>query len=909
MRPEARPVIDLEGVVHRYGKVVALAGVDLTVHPGRMLGLIGPDGVGKSTLLALIAGVKRIQDGKVQVLGGSMAKARHRDRVCPEIAYMPQGLGKNLYPTLSVAENLDFFGRLFGQKKQERQARIRHLAGATGLLPFLDRPAGKLSGGMKQKLGLCCALIHDPELLILDEPTTGVDPLSRRQFWTLIGDIRKERPGMTVLVATATMDEAEQFDRLVAMEDGKVLADDTPARLLARTGSTSLEEAFIRLLPKERRQGHVAPVLSPRAADSGPPVIEAHGLTRRFGGFVAVDHVDIRIERGEIFGFLGSNGAGKTTTMKMLTGLLPASEGSATLLGRPIDAGDIETRSRVGYMSQAFSLYEELTVGQNLELHARLFRLPPTRRSERIAEVLARFDLDEAKDQLAASLPLGIRQRLSLAVAVLHEPELLILDEPTSGVDPIARDRFWTFLIRLSREDGVTIFLSTHFMAEAERCDRISFMHAGRVLAVAPPAELKATVPTHDLDDAFVAAIEQAAPELVQQDRAAGQVAVPPIAAGQRTGAVARTLAWAAREAKELQRDPIRLLFAFLGPLILMVAFGYGISFDVEGIRYAVLDQDRSLESRMLTEEFRGSRYFTETAPIHDDADVFRRLVAGDTRVVLIVPPDFGRDLQARRTPGIGVWIDGALPFRGETIRGYVAGVAQDVAQRIAQETGRGPAAAAPFRIETRFRYNQEFESVRAIVPGVVMLLLVVVPAMLTALAVVREKETGGIINFYVTPTRRLEFLLGKQLPYVAVAFASFAMLLLMAVFLFGLAVQGSFLALTLGAFLYVVGTTALGLLFSSFVSTQIAAMFGTALAATIPAINFSGFMSPVSALQGVSPYLARLFPSTWFQIVSVGSFAKGSSFTELAEPLLALAGLGVLMIFLAALLLRKRAS
>jgi ribosome-dependent ATPase len=534
-------VVELSGVAHRYRRTIALEGIGLAIRKGQMVGLIGPDGVGKSTLMALIAGVKRVQAGQVLVLGGSMAEERHRDRVCPDIAYMPQGLGKNLYPTLSVAENLAFFGRLFGQRKREYLARIEHLTRSTGLFPFLDRPAGKLSGGMKQKLGLCCALIHDPELLILDEPTTGVDPLSRRQFWSLIGEIRRERPSMTVLVATATMDEARQFDRLVAMDGGRILADDTPSNLLASTGSDSLEQAFIRLLPEERRKDHVTPVLPPRTSTGGPPVIEARGLTQRFGDFVAVDHVDVRIERGEIFGFLGSNGAGKTTTMKMLTGLLPATEGTATLLGKPIDAKDIETRRRVGYMSQAFSLYEELTVRQNLELHARLFRLPTEKRASRIADIVERFDLHEAADQLADALPLGVKQRLSLAVAVLHEPELLILDEPTSGVDPIARDNFWTLLIRLSREDGVTIFLSTHFMGEAERCDRISFMHAGRVLEVAPPAELKAAVPSHDLDDAFIAAIERAAPEATQDERdQPGSASAPVLSPAPSPGPAAR---------------------------------------------------------------------------------------------------------------------------------------------------------------------------------------------------------------------------------------------------------------------------------------------------------------------------------------------------------------------------------
>jgi len=483
------PVVRLREVCHRYGSTSALDRVSLDIPAGRVTGLIGPDGVGKSTLLGLIAGAKRLQDGAVEVLGGDMADARHRRAVCPRIALMPQGLGRNLYPDLSVRENIDFFGRLFGQDRRERRARIDELMASTGLAPFGDRLARKLSGGMRQKLGLCCALIHDPDLLILDEPTTGIDPLSRRQFWQLIECMRARHDGMSIVVATAYMEEAERFDGLIAVNAGKVLAVGTPAELETKTGAATVEQAFVRLLPGTPGEHHELE-MPPRAAFDRETVIVARALTRRFGDFVAVDHVDFDIERGEIFGFVGSNGCGKTTTMKMLTGLLPASGGSAALFGQPIGASDPGLRARVGYMSQSFSLYSELTVRQNLDLHARLFHLSPAGARARIARLIERFGLAGHVDQLAASLPLGIRQRLSLAVAIVHRPDLLILDEPTSGVDPIARDAFWELLMELSREEGVTIFVSTHFMNEAARCDRIALMHAGRVLATGAPEAL-----------------------------------------------------------------------------------------------------------------------------------------------------------------------------------------------------------------------------------------------------------------------------------------------------------------------------------------------------------------------------------------------------------------------------------
>ncbi|MEL7258330.1 MAG: ATP-binding cassette domain-containing protein, partial [Pseudomonadota bacterium] len=498
--------IRMADVTHRYRKHIALDAVSLDLPAGQLIGFIGPDGVGKSTLLSLITGAKKLQSGTINVLGGAIDDAAHRRKICAAIAFMPQGLGRNLYAELSVRENLEFFSRLFGQGCEEREARIASLLSATGLAPFADRLMGKLSGGMKQKLGLCCSLIHDPKLLVLDEPTTGVDPLSRRQFWALIGAIRDQTPDLTVLVSTAYMEEAQDFDWIVAMDDGRTLFQGKPQAL--KGDAKDLETAYRTL------QAHGAVQATqegmPKRQVDADPVITAHGLTRRFGDFTAVDSVDFSINRGEIFGFLGSNGCGKSTTMKMLTGLLPASEGEAFLFGRPVDARDLEMRREIGYMSQAFSLYGELTVRQNLQLHARIFAIKD--RASRIAELTQRFGLEAHSDTLAATLPLGIKQRLSLAVAVIHRPRVLILDEPTSGVDPEARDAFWALLVDLSREESVTIFVSTHFMAEAERCDRVSFMHAGRVLADGTPEELMAAEGADTLEGAFISALEAIEP-------------------------------------------------------------------------------------------------------------------------------------------------------------------------------------------------------------------------------------------------------------------------------------------------------------------------------------------------------------------------------------------------------------
>ncbi len=886
MNQSPDPVAEISGVSLQYGKTRALDDLSLSLPARCMVGLIGPDGVGKSSLLALIAGARKLQQGQVQVLDGDMGDAGHRRAVCPRIAYMPQGLGKNLYPTLTVFENLEFFGRLFGQDAEERHWRIAELTRSTGLAPFVERPAGKLSGGMKQKLGLCCALIHDPDLLILDEPTTGVDPLSRAQFWELIERIRSERPQMSVLVATAYMDEAQRFDHLVAMDAGQVLATGTPAELLARTGSDSLEQAFIRLLPEAKRSQHRELVIPPQP-HSDSIAIEAHGLTMRFGDFVAVDQVNFRISRGEIFGFLGSNGCGKTTTMKMLTGLLPASEGDALLFGKPVDPHDMQTRQRVGYMSQAFSLYSELTVLQNLELHARLFHLPVERRATRIQEMLTRFDLTGDAESLPSSLPLGVRQRLSLAVAVIHNPEILILDEPTSGVDPVARDGFWELLVQLSREDGVTIFISTHFMNEALRCDRISLMHAGRVLDSDTPQALMAKRGLPTLEETFIAYLEEAAAA-----HAADQPAAPPAAtrnpiqpagnnARQARFSLRRLLSYTRREAMELRRDPIRATLAMLGSVLLMFIMGYGVSFDVENLTYAVLDRDQTTTSQHYLLNMAGSRYFIEQAPLANHAELDQRMRSNDISLAVEIPPNFGRDLKRGAVPQVAFWIDGAMPMRADTIKGYVQGIHLNYLQQLAREAGVD-GQLAPADVAIRYRYNPDVQSLPAMAPAMIPLLLMMIPAMLTALGVVREKELGSITNFYVTPTTRLEFLLGKQLPYIALGMFNFATLALLAVFVFGIPIKGSILTLCLGALLYVTCATGLGLLMSSILNSQIAAIFGTTIVTLLPAIQFSGLIHPVSAMEGAGAFIGKLYPTSHFLIISRGVFSKALGLAEL---------------------------
>ena len=568
------PVVRVHGFAKSYGRHLAVREVNLAIPRGEIYGLIGPDGSGKSSLMKAIAGVLTYDAGEVEVFGQRIDSERAAEKIKGRLGFMPQGLGQNLYGDLSVEENIDFFARVRMVSAKELAERKQRLLQMTRLEQFRDRPMKQLSGGMKQKLGLVCTLIHEPELIILDEPTTGVDPVSRRDFWAILALLLHER-GITALISTAYMDEATRFQRLSVMFEGRVVAEGDPdaivrlvpgtmvalqperqAEALARlkasypqvdaygawlrvfvenpdaararsevektlhgipsqewqTMEPELEDVFIALL---RKRNLLAPNSEPREGDpakqraSGtlrsspgglpPPesdavAIEAKGLVRDFGDFRAVDQVSFRVPPGEIFGLLGANGAGKTTVIKMLTGILPPTGGEGRVAGADMRTAGQAIKERIGYMSQAFSLYLDLTVLENIRLYAGIYGLNHGQTVERLAWVLDMASLAGHEKDLAGSLPMGLRQRLALGCALVHKPRILFLDEPTSGVDPVGRRRFWEILFRLSREEGVAILVTTHYMSEAEHCDHLALMYAGRVVADASPAAIKAGV-------------------------------------------------------------------------------------------------------------------------------------------------------------------------------------------------------------------------------------------------------------------------------------------------------------------------------------------------------------------------------------------------------------------------------
>ncbi len=467
-----KEVIYLSQVKKRYKRSFALKGVSLSVKEGELFGIIGPDGSGKSTLMKIISGVLKPDSGEVYVLGKDVVA--DPDAVKNDISFMPQGIGQNLYMDLTVSENIDFFAQLKGIEGEKALTLKKTLLDITGLSPFENRLAKNLSGGMQQKLGLCCCLISRPKVLILDEPTTGVDPVSRRELWDLLYEFVES--GVTILISTSYMLEAERCHRIALMHEGKVVEIAEVEDILNKY--KNVEELFKThiTVPDKNRICFTLPDISRKSGNS----IVVKNLTKKFGDFVAVDNISFSVNEGEIFGLLGPNGAGKTTTIKMLVGLLKPTSGEIR----------VPPKKELGYMSQRFSLYKDLTVSENIDYYAALYSIPFGKRAGVKEWIISLSGLDEYRNEMTERLPLGMRQRLALGCSFIHMPSLLFLDEPTSGVDPAGRELFWKIIRDFSRKLNVTVIVTTHHLIEAHYCDRLALMNAGRIVALGSPCEL-----------------------------------------------------------------------------------------------------------------------------------------------------------------------------------------------------------------------------------------------------------------------------------------------------------------------------------------------------------------------------------------------------------------------------------
>ena len=481
--------LSVQSISKRYGKVEALKDISFEVQPGELFGLIGPDGAGKTTTFRILTTLILADKGVASI--GQMDVVKDYRQIRKIVGYMPGRF--SLYQDLTVQENLNFFATLFKTSVKENYDLVKDIY--SQIEPFKNRRAGALSGGMKQKLALSCALIHKPDILFLDEPTTGVDPVSRKEFWEMLRRLKEE--GITIIVSTPIMSEASLCDRIAFINHGEIQGVDTPQHILERFSDILCPTGLV------REELH--------ATDA--PVIVVDKLCKMFGSFTAVDHISFEVNKGEIFGFLGANGAGKTTAMRMLCGLSLPTSGKATVGGFDISTQSEDIKKNIGYMSQRFSLYEDLKVWENIRLFGGIYGMKDDEIARKTDELLKRLGLEAEKNTLVKSLPLGWKQRLAFSVAIFHNPKIVFLDEPTGGVDPLARKQFWE-LIYQTADEGMTVFVTTHYMDEAEYCNRISIMVDGKIEALDTPERLKQKYHATDMDDVF----QQLARKAVRKD-------------------------------------------------------------------------------------------------------------------------------------------------------------------------------------------------------------------------------------------------------------------------------------------------------------------------------------------------------------------------------------------------------
>ena len=987
-----------KGFRYRHETVEALAGVSLRVLGGQITGLIGPDGAGKTTLMRLAAGLLLPDQGEIVALGRNVAEEALE--VQAGVGYMPQRFG--LYEDLTVQENLDLYADLQGVHRADRAARYEELMRMTGLAPFTGRLAGQLSGGMKQKLGLACTLIRPPALLLLDEPTVGVDPVSRRELWRIV-DGFVQNQGAGVLLSTAYLDEAERCHDVVLLDGGKLIARGSPqefrhsvegrsflvtapvvktreleSRLSGRSGVTDavvsgdavrvvmdagktadaeklvadiegaevegvsprFEDSFIARL-REHRNASVEPPSEPRTAASAParhnafkgPMIDVHDLQRKFGSFYAVKGVSFEVGQGEVFGLLGANGAGKTTTFRMLCGLLPPSAGELHVAGVNLRRAPAAARARIGYMSQKFSLYGSLSVEQNLRFFASSYGLVGPRRAERIAWALEEFQLGEEAAVDSASLPLGYKQRLALACALMHEPDILFLDEPTSGVDPLARREFWRQINAVAAA-GVTVLVTTHFMEEVEYCDRAAIMAAGEILALGAPREIKqqAAAPDHPqptMEDAFIHLIEtheassqssgrdrsspgndEQKPDALQAERHRGRSLQSAgddrasLDGRRRSGGAMRLRGLVRKEFLQIVRDPSSLAIAFVLPIILLLLFGYGVSLDVEHVPIALVIDHFDADSASLAGEFEGSRYF-RAVRMHGMYAAQEALLAGDVDAIVHVRENFAERLRRPQGAPIQVIVNGMDANNSRMISGYVQGAWGRWLASWARD--QSLSFVVPVEIEQRVWFNANLQSRHFIVPGLIALIMTLIGALLTALVMAREWERGTMEALLVTPVGIHEVIFGKTLPYYMLGMGGMLLSLLVAVWLFGVPMRGSLWALFGTSSLFLLTSLGMGLLISTVAKSQFVAAQIAIIVTYLPAFILSGFIFDIGSMPEALQILTRVLPARYFVTILQTLFLAGDVWSIIAPNSLVLAGMAVLFLGLTRVNARKR--
>jgi ABC-type multidrug transport system ATPase subunit/ABC-type multidrug transport system permease subunit len=969
--------IILDNVVKKFPAAMApaLAQVSARIKKGCITGLVGPDGAGKTTLIRIIAGLLTVNEG--QVTAGGLDPNKDLDRLRAILGYMPQKFG--LYEDLTVMENLVLYADLRNVPIAEREAVFNQLLDFTDLKRFTSRPAGKLSGGMKQKLGLACALLGNPEILLLDEPSVGVDPIARRELWKMVNVLLKK--GITVVWSTSYLDEAELCDEVLLMHAGKILYSGKPDALTATIKGRSMQVRQIegnhrlvlqralrlnevmdgviqgnnvRLLLRKSNQppklslleaGSKAELVQvpPRFEDAfidllggGPDgdsklakvmhlveksslenVIEAVELTKQFDTFVATDHINFSVKRGEVFGLLGPNGAGKSTTFKMMCGLLTPTSGTAHVQGIDLQKSPSEAHQQVGYMAQKFSLYGDLTVMQNLQFYAGIYGITGKEKNQKIAEMIEIFDLAADVNTNANELSLGYKQRLSLVCAIMHEPSILFLDEPTSGVDPITRREFWTHINGLVQK-GVTIMVTTHFMDEAEYCDRIGLIYRGKLIAAGTPDQLKdqasnAKHPEPTMEEAFIELIIQHDKENEQNTFASDQPKIDFLAAPSsrldnfisRRGTLRRSLALCRKEFYQIVRDPSNVLIAFVLPIIMLFIYGYGINLDSTQLRMGIVLEDTSSDARRFGEAFFGSPYLQMTA-LPTAAAATKQLLAGKIRGFVTIQTDFSKQLNSGHgIAPVQLITDGSETNTANFVSAYATGAQQIWQQLRLVETGQP--IAPNINIEPRYWFNPSAISRNFIVPGSIAIIMTVIGALLTSLVVAREWERGTMEALLSTSITRLEFLFSKWVPYYLLGIASMAVCWLIAITLLHTPFRGSLFFLFTETSLFLGSALGLGLWLSTATRNQFNAAQASLNLAFLPAIMLSGFIFEISSMPAIVRAVTYLMPPRYFVSSLQTLFLAGNVGGLLFKNGLFLLIFAVLLLGLTAKLTRRR--
>lgn len=930
--------IELNGIIKKFSSddsiPPALANISAQIKRGTITGLVGSDGSGKTTLLRLIAGLLLLTEGKISVEG--LDPARDTEQLRYVVGYMPQKFG--LYEDLTVMENLVLYADLRGVVGSERETVFEQLLDFTDLRSFTARRAGNLSGGMKQKLGLACALLGNPKVLLLDEPTVGVDPISRRELWKMVNTLVEK--GITVLWSTAYLYEAELCHEVLVMNKGKILYSGEPQNLTAKMTGRSyqiqniegnhrlvlqramradevidgiIQGSYVRLVLKTANKlpdinsfdaGPNAKLVSvkPRFEDAFidllggiPPqvvtlskkietvkttsvsdiVIEAKDLTRKFDSFVATDNISFKVKRGEIFCLLGPNGAGKSTTFKMLCGLLAPTSGSASILGIDLEKNPREARQQIGYMAQKFSLYGDLTVQQNLQFFSGIYGLSGENQTQIIADMLNIFDLNQYSNSKTGELPLGFKQRLSLSCAIMHRPAILFLDEPTSGVDPIARREFWMHINELV-EKGVTVVVTTHFMDEAEYCDEIGLIYRGKMIASGAPDQLKSRIATKDLpnptmEDAFIALIKQHdqkdMADASDQKSKELQLKLSEKKIKQtrfiaKHDSIRRLIALCRKEFYQIIRDPSSILMAFVLPLVLLFIYGFGINLDSTKIRMGMVMNDHSADAWRFEKTFADTPYI-EAIPMSAD-QAKKDLTAGNIRGFVTIQSDFSKKLkEPNGVAPVQIITDGSEPNTANFVIGYAKGAWQTWLQIRSLEIAQP--LFNSIDIETRYWFNPAAISRLFLVPGSIVLVMTIIGALLTSLVVAREWERGTMEALLSTPITRREFLFSKLIPYYVLGIVAMVVCTVTAIVVLEAILRGSFFMLFIESTLFLGSILGLGLFLSTTIRNQFNAAQAALNIAYLPATLLSGFVFEITSMPTFVQGITYLFPARYF--------------------------------------------